>query len=47
MQAFFARFGQRSSYLMWALVLGLIVYGLMLTDVFAFLLKALAYRNIS
>ena len=46
MQAFFARFGLRGSYLMWALAVGLIVYGLMLADVFAYLLKALAYQGI-
>ncbi|MEE1886717.1 purine-cytosine permease family protein [Pseudomonas carassii] len=46
MQAFFCRFGLRGSYLMWALAVGLIVYGLMLADVFAYLLKALAYQGI-
>lgn len=46
MQAFFARFGLRASYLMWALVVGVIVYGLMLADVFAYLLQALAYQGI-
>jgi hypothetical protein len=46
MQAFFARFGLRGSYLMWALAVGMIVYGLMLADVFAYLLKALAYQGI-
>jgi hypothetical protein len=46
MQAFFGRFGVRGSYLMWALVVGVIVYGLMLADVFAYLLKALAYQGI-
>ena len=46
MQAFFARFGLRGSYLKWALVVGVIVYGLMLADVFAYLLKALAYQGI-
>ena len=46
MQAFFARFGLRGSYLKWSLVVGVIVYGLMLADVFAYLLKALAYQGI-
>ncbi|VVO38619.1 purine-cytosine permease family protein [Pseudomonas fluorescens] len=46
MQAFFARFGLRGSYLMWAVAVGLIVYGLMLADVFSYLLKALAYQGI-
>ena len=46
MQAFFARFGLRGSYLMWALVVGAIVYVLMLADVFGYLLKALAYQGI-
>jgi len=46
MQAFFGRFGMRGSYLMWAVAVGVIVYGLMLADVFAYLLKALAYQGI-
>lgn len=46
MQAFFGRSGARGSYLMWAIVVGVIVYGLMLADVFAYLLKALAYQGI-
>ena len=46
MQAFFVRFGLRGSYLMWALVVGVIVYVLMLADVFGYLLKALAYQGI-
>ena len=46
MQAFFVRFGLRGSYLMWALVVGVIVYILMLADVFGYLLKALAYQGI-
>ena len=46
MQAFFARFSLRGSYLMWALVVGVIVYVLMLADVFGYLLKALAYQGI-
>ncbi|HWV09139.1 MAG TPA: allantoin permease [Pseudomonas sp.] len=46
MRAFFAHFGWHGSYLMWALIVGLIVYGLMLADVFAYLLKALAYQGI-
>jgi hypothetical protein len=46
MQAFFGRFGVRGSYLMWALLVGVIVYGLMLADVFAYILKALAYQGI-
>jgi len=31
---------------MWALAVGVIVYGLMLADVFAYILKALAYQGI-
>jgi hypothetical protein len=46
MQAFFGRFGLRGSYLMWAVAVGVIVYGLMLADVFAYILKALAYQGI-
>ncbi|UVJ42976.1 allantoin permease [Pseudomonas sp. LS1212] len=46
MQAFFARFGLRFSYLAWAVVVGAIVYALMLADVFAYLLKALGYQGI-
>ena len=46
MQAFCVRFGLRGSYLMWALVVGVIVYVLMLADVFGYLLKALAYQGI-
>ncbi|KPH00187.1 allantoin permease [Pseudomonas sp. RIT-PI-q] len=46
MQVFFRRFGLHSSYVMWAIVVGFIVYGLMLADVFAYLLKALAYQGI-
>jgi len=46
MQAFFALFGVRGSYLVWALAVGGIVYGLMLADVFAYLLKALAYQGV-
>ena len=46
MQAFFVRFDLRGSYLMWALVVGVIVYVLMLADVFGYLLKALAYQGI-
>ncbi|AZC91145.1 allantoin permease [Pseudomonas chlororaphis subsp. aurantiaca] len=46
MQAFFGRFGVRGSYLVWALAVGVIVYVLMLADVFAYLLKALAYQGI-
>ncbi|MNN39434.1 hypothetical protein D3C81_1534720 [compost metagenome] len=46
MQAFFGRFGVRGSYLVWALAVGVIVYALMLADVFAYLLKALAYQGI-
>jgi hypothetical protein len=46
MQAFFARFGVRGAYWAWALAVGVIVYGLMLADVFAYLLKALAYQGI-
>jgi len=45
-QAFFGRFGIRGSYLLWAVVVGVIVYGLMLADVFSYLLKALAYQGI-
>lgn len=46
MQAFFGHFGVRGSYLLWALVVGVIVYGLMLAEGFAYLLKALAYQGI-
>ena len=46
MQAFFGRIGLRGSYLMWAVAVGVIVYGLMLADVFAYILKALAYQGI-
>lgn len=45
MQAFFGRFGVRGSYLMWALVVGVIVYGLMLADVFAYLLRRWPIRG--
>lgn len=46
MQSFFARFGLRLSYLTWAVVVGVIVYGLMLSDAFAWLLKALGYQGV-
>lgn len=46
MQAFFGRFGLRGSYVMWALAVGVIVYSLMLADVFSYILKALAYQGI-
>ena len=46
MQAFFARLGLRGSYLVWALAVGVVVYGLMLADVFSYLLNALAYQGI-
>lgn len=47
MQAFFAEvFRLRASSLVWAVVVGAAVYGLMLADVFAWLLKALAWQGV-
>ncbi|OZI40366.1 allantoin permease [Bordetella genomosp. 1] len=47
MQAFFARFGQtRWPKAAWAVIVGLVSYALMLFDVFAYLLQALAYQGI-
>jgi len=47
MQAFFARFGLgRWPKAAWAVVVGLVSYALMLFDVFAYLLQALAYQGI-
>ncbi|PJM90185.1 purine-cytosine permease family protein [Achromobacter ruhlandii] len=47
MQAFFARFGQaRLSKAAWAVIVGAVSYALMLFDVFAYLLQALAYQGI-
>ena len=47
MQAFFAEvFRLRASSLVWAVVVGAAVYALMLADVFAWLLKALAWQGV-
>ncbi|MCO6058754.1 allantoin permease [Pseudomonas sp. MOB-449] len=47
MQAFFGDLFQlRQSRVVWALVVGAVVYGLMLADVFSWLLKALAWQGI-
>jgi len=47
MESFFAQaVGIRAGKLVWALIVGAIVYGLMLADVFAYLLQALAYQGI-
>ncbi|MDH4560803.1 allantoin permease [Pseudomonas sp. BN411] len=47
MQAFFGDLCQlRQSRVVWALVVGALVYGLMLADVFSWLLKALAWQGI-
>ena len=47
MQAFFGEvFHLRASRLVWALVVGAVVYALMLADVFAWLLKALAWQGV-
>ncbi|MDH4556092.1 allantoin permease [Pseudomonas sp. BN417] len=47
MQAFFGDLLRlRHSRLVWALVVGAVVYGLMLADVFAWLLKALAWQGV-
>jgi purine-cytosine permease-like protein len=47
MASFFAQAaGIRAGKLVWALVVGAIVYGLMLADVFTWLLQALAYQGI-
>lgn len=47
MQAFFSRFGQiRLPKAAWAVIVGLVSYVLMLFDVFAYLLQALAYQGI-
>lgn len=47
MQAFFENLlGLRYSRLIWSLVVGVVVYGLMLADVFAYLLQALAYQGV-
>ncbi len=47
MQAFFERFGIRSSSrFVWATLVGIVVYLLMLLDVFSFILQALAYQGI-
>lgn len=47
MQAFFDNlFGLKYSRLLWALVVGAVVYGLMLAGVFSWLLKALAYQGV-
>lgn len=46
MQVFFGRFGVKLSYLAWAVITGAAVYGLMLLDVFHYILQALAYQSI-
>ncbi|UFQ99323.1 purine-cytosine permease family protein [Pseudomonas wenzhouensis] len=47
MQAFFSRFGLASvPYVMWAVVVGVVVYALMLLNVFSYILQALAYQSI-
>lgn len=47
MQAFFRNLlGLRLSRLVWAVVVGAVVYALMLADVFAYILKALAYQGV-
>ncbi|MFE8100845.1 allantoin permease [Brenneria goodwinii] len=46
MQSFFAKFGLKINYVGWAVIVGAIVFGLMLADVFSYLLKALAYQGI-
>ncbi|WP_417661659.1 purine-cytosine permease family protein [Pseudomonas sp.] len=47
MQAFFAlMFGLRHSRWVWAVVVGAVVYGLMLADVFSWLLQALAWQGV-
>jgi len=47
MQAFFSRFGLASvPYVVWAVVVGIVVYALMLLDVFSYILQALAYQSI-
>ncbi|CAN0626073.1 Allantoin permease [Burkholderia multivorans] len=47
MHAFFATaFGLRWPKFVWSIVVGAVVYGLMLTDVFSFILQALAYQGI-
>ncbi|TBV09284.1 purine-cytosine permease family protein [Phytopseudomonas dryadis] len=46
MQSFFTKFGVKIDYVGWAIIVGVIVFGLMLADVFSYLLKALAYQGI-
>jgi purine-cytosine permease-like protein len=46
MESFAQAAGLRAGKLVWALVVGAIVYGLMLADVFTWLLQALAYQGI-
>lgn len=47
MQAFFGNLlGLHASRLLWAMVVGAVVYVLMLADVFSYLLKALAYQGV-
>ncbi|EIJ46505.1 hypothetical protein GWL_35330 [Herbaspirillum sp. GW103] len=47
MQAFFGNLlGLHASRLVWAVVVGIVVYALMLADVFSYLLKALAYQGV-
>ena len=47
MQAFFSRFGLASvPYMVWAVAVGVVVYALMLLNVFSYILQALAYQSI-
>lgn len=47
MQAFFSRFGLAGvPYMVWAVVVGMVVYALMLLNVFSYILQALAYQSI-
>jgi len=47
MQTFFGNLlGLHASRLVWAVVVGAVVYALMLADVFSYLLKALAYQGV-
>lgn len=47
MQAFFGRFGlAKVPYLVWAIVVGALVYTLMRLNVFSYILQALAYQSI-
>ncbi|WP_439861807.1 purine-cytosine permease family protein [Pseudomonas sp. MBLB4136] len=47
MHAFFGRFGlSKIPYMVWTIVVGVVVYLLMLFDVFSYILQALAYQSI-